>query len=349
MPTIVAVCGVHWIGYRPANTAGNPALDAKLVRRDVPTHPNFHFRKGGYPTNSCGGFHAGDTNWSYLTICVCLAQWNLYLPVSAMPSEPIGSAVSVMPGPASAPIPVSGPPIPRWGGLPPVHVSRSSAARLPSSTHRGPRNSFPSGSTSAGTSISTPANMASAGAFSGNVAVLVAVYTLVEPEVEIDVRPVTPTPAPSTSLIRVRSSPASVDRRVRPRQDTPTRPIIMARFQSNVDAHSTLLNHDPPATHPTRSHLATPPVPECRLAVLPEFPILKRTDIAPLTTGPYLARPHDMTLWQLQPRAIWHSVIFSHNDTAVLLPANAKRSHRDPPPIYLWMESELRLLDLAVL
>ncbi|KAJ7851132.1 hypothetical protein B0H14DRAFT_3451522 [Mycena olivaceomarginata] len=33
-------------------------------------------------------------------------------------------------GPASAPIPVSGPPIPRWGGLPPVvPCSRSSAAR----------------------------------------------------------------------------------------------------------------------------------------------------------------------------------------------------------------------------
>jgi hypothetical protein len=101
-------------------------------------------------------------------------------------------------GPASALIPVSGPPIPRWGGLPPVvrgnvathrylsaeytlqqHVSRSSAARLPSVARRGPRNSFPSGSTSAGTSISTSANMVSAGTFSGNIAVLVAVYPLV--------------------------------------------------------------------------------------------------------------------------------------------------------------------------
>ncbi|KAJ6576388.1 hypothetical protein B0H10DRAFT_2443794 [Mycena sp. CBHHK59/15] len=83
--------------------------------------------------------------------------------------------------------------IPTWAGLPPVHARESGTA--PSSSQpprRGPRNSFPS--TSAATSTTSISSVrAASGVFSGNAAILVAVYPLVAPGIhEIPGHPTCP-------------------------------------------------------------------------------------------------------------------------------------------------------------
>ncbi|KAJ7681811.1 hypothetical protein B0H14DRAFT_2655107 [Mycena olivaceomarginata] len=131
------------------------------------------------------------TNWSYLTVCVCLAQWmvhNLLLepPAATMAITPNVAVVAPPSVPQSAPPALqSAPWIPTWGGVPPAVVGDVAARRVSSAQHtlpqhagstrsassprRGPRHSFP---TSAGPS---------SGVFSGLVKLLIAVYPLVEP------------------------------------------------------------------------------------------------------------------------------------------------------------------------
>ncbi|KAJ7893140.1 hypothetical protein B0H14DRAFT_3125902, partial [Mycena olivaceomarginata] len=151
---------------------------------------------------------ADVTNWTYLTVCVCLAQW-----ISHLPLEETSGGTPAIVGAGSAfvtPASVSTPPassanrINGWGGIPPAVVGNVATRRFSSAEHtlpqhpssafgsvsrssqpprRGPRASFPLESTSAGgMSASGPAsNRSGSGVFSGNVQLLVAMYPLVEP------------------------------------------------------------------------------------------------------------------------------------------------------------------------
>ncbi|KAF8160532.1 hypothetical protein K438DRAFT_1985627 [Mycena galopus ATCC 62051] len=183
-PTEVCCCGHGWISHEDRGC------------HDI-THINYHFRKGGYTPNYCGGFYSDVTNWSYLTICVCMAGWTTHAPLQEIPDPTLGNG-SASAGFAPVPVPVQAPPtlpqiggprIPSWRGLPPVVAGNTGTRRISSAEHTLPqhsvsstsphrsRNNFPSSLGSA----SAPAASASAGVFSGLVTVLVAIYPLVEP------------------------------------------------------------------------------------------------------------------------------------------------------------------------
>ncbi|KAF8173419.1 hypothetical protein K438DRAFT_1772222 [Mycena galopus ATCC 62051] len=169
-PTEVCCCGHGWISHEDRGC------------HDI-THINYHFRKGGYMPNYCGGFYSDVTNWSYLTICVCMAGWTTHAPLQEIPDPILGNGsasaeFAPVPVPEQAPptLPqIGGPRIPSWRGLPPVVAGNTGTRRISSAEHTLPqhsvsltsphrsRNNFPSSLGSA----SAPAASASAGVFSG--------------------------------------------------------------------------------------------------------------------------------------------------------------------------------------
>ncbi|KAJ7638069.1 hypothetical protein B0H17DRAFT_1149275 [Mycena rosella] len=178
----------------------HPWICHEALGCDDNTHPNFHFRKGGYPPNVCGGFHSEATNWDYLTRCICLAQWMSHLPLGMAQGTLNVLPTSLLPAPAAVipqmpSLPFSAPPISAFVGPAPVvrgnvgtHRIASAEQTLPQHSgnspsvpapRRGPRNSYPSASTSR-PALAPARGASAAGPFSTDAEVLVAVYPLVE-------------------------------------------------------------------------------------------------------------------------------------------------------------------------
>ncbi|KAJ6462976.1 hypothetical protein C8R45DRAFT_1177882 [Mycena sanguinolenta] len=167
-------CGHAWISHEGRSC-------------DDPAHPNYHFRKGGFPANNCGGFYADTTMpWTYSTLCVCTGSWVSHVPLSEL------QVALTVPVPA-APAPQSSLAVAPWGGVPGIVAGNVGTRRVASAEHslpqhaiaptapgsRRPRGSFPSAST-LGTTSTAASSASGTGIFSGMVKILVAVYPLVE-------------------------------------------------------------------------------------------------------------------------------------------------------------------------
>ncbi|KAJ7934025.1 hypothetical protein B0H13DRAFT_2306050 [Mycena leptocephala] len=204
MPCRFALCRLHWLRHRPPNTASHSSpFHPPTFVEAVVTHGSrtkvalaltaptqiFTFAEAGIHLMTVAVFIRCDaTNLSYLTACICLAQWMSHNPLQ---EDPAATPIAPETGFSSAgPVPVSAPPAPSinrlapWGGIPPAHLSASigSASRSSQPSRRGPRNSFPvSSMAGSGASVSASSARSGSGVFSGNIQLLVAMYPLVEP------------------------------------------------------------------------------------------------------------------------------------------------------------------------
>ncbi|KAJ7133864.1 hypothetical protein C8R43DRAFT_1133106 [Mycena crocata] len=153
---ICILCNHPWISHND----DNPCQD--------PSHINFVFRRGGFASTNCGGFHSDQERWSFLTVCVCLAAWMSHRIISgsAAAVSTLSTTAVASPAPPSVSAPptlsISStlPPLTAFMGVPPpvtgsVGTRRTASAlrTLPhnqvamssTSSYRGPRRSFPAG------------------------------------------------------------------------------------------------------------------------------------------------------------------------------------------------------------
>ncbi|KAJ7636762.1 hypothetical protein FB45DRAFT_1056053 [Roridomyces roridus] len=166
---------------------GHPWISHKATPCSDPTHPNHAYRRGGYTSTDCGGFYSDSLTWSFLTACVCLAQWMSHAlvesssPTNAGPpsvSHPVPTPVTSASHPSlsvSAPIPVSA-----FGGLPAPIAGTSEQRRTESALRNLPQHQLASSSGS-GSRTSRRPYPGGSNVFNDNVSIVVALWPLVIP------------------------------------------------------------------------------------------------------------------------------------------------------------------------
>ncbi|KAJ6565713.1 hypothetical protein B0H10DRAFT_1965569 [Mycena sp. CBHHK59/15] len=155
-------------------------------------HVNFHYRRGSCPTTQCGGFYSDQPRWSFLTACICLAQWMSHDPIVDPAPTSITTTSSVpatIPAPAPLALSAPAPPITAFQAASATSVVPGSVGtrRISSALRTLPQHQASSSSTSSSTTAAASRRgprrpyPSSDSPFSLDITIAVAVYPLVIP------------------------------------------------------------------------------------------------------------------------------------------------------------------------